>query len=218
MDIFQRIETILNPIEEPIFFELGAGIGDTTKKFYDLLAKGGKVVKYHAFEPIDKLFKQLQKNYPMLLESVNLLNKGIADFTGNNKFYMVKKDGKGASEDECLFKSSLKKPNKEHESFINTRCTITTTYTDTLDLYCEIEDVPHIDFIWMDVNGAEDDVIEGGKFILKRTKYICLKNYTSEDIVYNRQLSVDELLDLLINFDIVDKINGYVILKNNKYN
>ena len=62
-----------------------------------------------------------------------------------------------------------------------------------LDDFCEEHAVGSIDFIWMDVQGAERLVHEGAQSILQRTKYI----WTEHDPGYKDSVTLDQLLATL---------------------
>nr|WP_283807556.1 FkbM family methyltransferase [Bradyrhizobium retamae] len=40
-----------------------------------------------------------------------------------------------------------------------------------MDDWCSEANLKHIDFIWMDVQGAESDVIAGGRHTLSNTRF-----------------------------------------------
>jgi hypothetical protein len=97
----------------------------------------------------------------------------------------------------------------------------TTVQSTRLDTFCEQSNITEIDFIWMDVQGAELEVLSGGDRILKNTKYI----YTECPIVkmYDGESDCQNILKLLPNFSTVfenvkgTKVEKDVLLKNNKY-
>jgi FkbM family methyltransferase len=70
-----------------------------------------------------------------------------------------------------------------------------------------------IDFMWVDVQGAEDLVFSGAKETLKRTKYVYTEYCNTE--LYKDQLNLQKLLDLFgNNWIVVHNFGGDVLLKN----
>ena len=60
----------------------------------------------------------------------------------------------------------------------------------TLDFFCEMNNIEKIDFIWMDVQGAEDNVFLGAKNMLKQNiKYIYTEYSNREYYVNQKNLS-----------------------------
>ena len=90
-----------------------------------------------------------------------------------------------------------------------------TTYevnTKRLDTWFEEVSIENIDFIWMDVQGAEHLVFEGAYGILDRVKYIHTEFDDRE--IYSGQKTLKELLEYLPNFEIEQKFDFDVLLVN----
>jgi FkbM family methyltransferase len=87
-----------------------------------------------------------------------------------------------------------------------------TVQTKTLDTWCNENSVEAIDFIWMDVQGAEMDVIRGGGNALAKTRFI----YTefSDRELYEGQSTLDQLLTALPAFKVLKRYPGDVLLEN----
>jgi hypothetical protein len=81
--------------------------------------------------------------------------------------------------------------------------------------WCAENGVEQIDFIWMDVQGAEGDVIAGASTILKHTRFV----YTeySDNEMYEGPLSLKGLLARLPSFDVIARYPKDVLLKNRKF-
>ena len=84
----------------------------------------------------------------------------------------------------------------------------------TLDTWCKNEGVEGIDFIWADVQGAEGDLISGGKQALARTRYLYTE-YSNREL-YEGQLRLQTLLSLVPDFTIVHRFAADVLLKNTR--
>ena len=64
----------------------------------------------------------------------------------------------------------------------------------------------------MDVQGAEIDVIRGGRNALKYTRYLYTE-YSNKEL-YEGQISLKPLLDELIDFDVIVRYPDDILLKN----
>lgn len=74
-----------------------------------------------------------------------------------------------------------------------------------------------VDFIWCDVNGAEQMVIEGASETLKRTRYLYIE--FSDKELYEGQITKQQLLDMLPDFEVQGEYNfegnfGNILCKN----
>jgi len=69
-----------------------------------------------------------------------------------------------------------------------------------------------VDFIWMDVQGAEASVILGASQTLTITKYIYLEYYDRP--LYAGQVSLDTLKSMLSGFDFVGKYGDNALFRN----
>jgi hypothetical protein len=72
--------------------------------------------------------------------------------------------------------------------------------------------IPLIDFIWADVQGAEGDVIRGGLATFQRTRYFYTE-YIDEEL-YEGQITLDRMIELLPRWTIVERWSDDVLLRN----
>ena len=84
-----------------------------------------------------------------------------------------------------------------------------------LDTWAKEHGVGTVDLIWADMQGAEGDLIAGGKDTLAKTRYL----YTeySDDEWYEGQPNLAQLADSLPNFSIVRRYKMDVLLKNRAF-
>jgi len=154
-------------VEKPVVFDIGANVGMITI----LLSNKLKNSIVYSFEPSSATFRFLKQN----IEDNNLnaiaVNKGLSDkceklFLGpphkrQHSRYQLDKGHPGLysvyadKSDKWVFKHG------ENCDFI------------TLDSFCEINGITRIDFIKVDVEGHEINVLKGGLNILKACKPIC---------------------------------------------
>jgi FkbM family methyltransferase len=82
----------------------------------------------------------------------------------------------------------------------------------TLDSFCDEQSLGVIDFIWADIEGAEGDMIRGGRESLKRTRYLFTE--FSDDELFEDQVTLGEILEMLPQFKVIEVWHDYVLLEN----
>lgn len=139
-----------------IVFDVGANIGSYSK----LLASSGNVKKIFAFEPHPQAFKLLLSNTAGC-QNVTCVNTALSNACGEIKFY-DRADKNGSSH------ASI---HKEVFSVIHLVPSVeTSVIARTLDDFCSLEAVEHIDLLKIDVEGHELQVLEGARSMLKARK------------------------------------------------
>lgn len=114
--------------------------------------------------------------------------------------------------------SSIRKPKNHLKLFPDVQFIETEEVeSTTLDMWDWFHDFDVIDFIWCDVNGAEEDVIKGATEVLKKTRYLYIE--FSDKELYEGQINKEKLLSLLPDFGEMGIYNfagnfGNVLLKN----
>lgn len=81
-----------------------------------------------------------------------------------------------------------------------------------LDTWARENKIGAVDFIWADVQGAEVDLIEGGRETLRNTRYL----YTeySDYEMYEGQMNLRGITHLLPDFEVVSVYPSDVLLRN----
>lgn len=169
MSIYHKLKNILPKITNPVIVEIGAHIGTDTVKIARLLQKP---YLYFAIEPDSR-------NFPQLLEvcdnlGITHLPVAIGDKTGDVDFWF----SSGGRHREFTDCSSLKKPIDDCDRPKWIKFQRGNVHCATLDGLLFNDDLEagewldHIDLIWMDVQGAELEVIRGATEALKRTRYL----------------------------------------------
>lgn len=215
MSIYDFINNTFN--SESVFFEIGCHFGTDTKKLLQVTKN------LHCFEPDPRNIKIFKEK----IQNIKINEFAISNKDGEIEFYLssgnVFESKYGPTSDDFLNKndwsasSSIKKP-KNH--LINTPWVKfkekIIVKTKKLDTYCLENNVSKIDFIWMDVQGAELDVFEGCKNSLGSIQYI----YTeySDNELYEGQATKTQILNFLgDNWVLVSDYGGDILLKNKNY-
>lgn len=150
--------------KNPIIVEAGAFIGHDTLR----MAQYWPQANIHAFEPVPELFEKLQektKNYSTIV----CHNLALSDTTGTATLYVAQKPN---NPEKTTQASSLHKPTgRLAHSPITYPHTIEVSIT-TLDDWAKKNNVDHVDFLWLDMQGHELAALHGVQRLLPSVKAI----------------------------------------------
>ncbi|MEI8280700.1 MAG: FkbM family methyltransferase [Bacteroidota bacterium] len=129
-----------------------------------------------AFEPVpdsyDLCMNTLHKLNEQRRKRINVHNTALSDKAGEMPFYMV--DPILSSEPNVGASSMFKFMEGLNGSMFGQNLVQTEiqVQTETLDNWCDNNDISGVDIMWMDVQGSELKVLQGADKILKNTKII----------------------------------------------
>lgn len=89
---------------------------------------------------------------------------------------------------------------------------ITTVPSWTLDSIFKKDWLTKIDLLWVDIQGAEGDMILGGRKSLERTRYLFMEVECEE--MYHGQALRDDLIAMLPNWKLIEDFGENVLLEN----
>ena len=148
-------------------FDIGANIGLYTNFFRKLVGKNGFV---HSFEPIPKTFKELKSN----AKQYSTINNYRLNMTG---LYDKETTSIAFIPDEISGHASV---GNHSETWKSNSVQEVTVALSTLDQYFEKNKLSSVDFIKIDIEGAEINALEGAKQILQQYKPILCIEVNSE--------------------------------------
>jgi FkbM family methyltransferase len=171
----------------PVIVEIGANDGTDTIKLASI--PGSRV---YCFEPeprckLENMSENVTVNRCALSNKRGLMTFNQSDAIGHNWTYsgsLLKPKNHLTKHSHVYFKNKIRVP------------------VETLDNYCTEVNITHIDFLYMDTQGAEFNIFEGAKEIIKKTKYIYTE-YSNEEM-YEGQKNLSEILKLLGTFEILE--------------
>ncbi len=204
-----EVALALGEVPNPVVFELGACDGYHSK--FILQACKGKP-RMFSFEPDPRnIIKCISALAPL---NIDFVPDAVGNKTGPVMFHLAHLDSA-----QNTGSSSISPFKRQTEIFpwcteigqIAVKCW-------RLDDFCAEYKVDHIDFIWMDVQGAEAMVIDGARQILAKTRYL----YTEFEGVdkehatdcYEDSSTLDRILNLLPGWQIVKVYDYDALLKN----
>lgn len=129
--------------DSPIVFDLGAYKGGYT----DFVKSVTPDAVCYLFEPNQTLSLELRTKY-------NAFNVAVSNTTSNNTFYT------------CLDKADELSSLYIREVFSDLNFEMSVIRTITIDSFCSLLNINNIDFLKVDVEGAELDVLYGSKWML----------------------------------------------------
>ena len=191
-----------------IVFDVGANVGTIALP----LSKISK--KVYAFEPDSDIFTKLQYNVELNSEIKNIIIVPLA-LTNNSSKNKVEFYKRASRDGNCMVNSGISGLKKMPFNIIST----SSVYCSTIDDFMKDENIQCIDFIKIDVEGSEYDVLKGAVKAIEDFKPIII--YECSNMLRKRLKSEYtkqsfELLQKLgyIQFEIVDesylkKLDGY---------
>jgi FkbM family methyltransferase len=180
------------------FLEIGACDGADTRKFLLALQASGRYdFTFYCFEPDPRHHEGLK----LIAGSHRFIPKAIGAQNGPVPLWQSYGEG-----DEPYYgSSSIKKPKLVLTSwpdmkFRNLECECT-----TLDVFCAEKGIEHVDFIWADVQGAEEDLIVGAQRTLANTDYFYTEYCDGE--LYEGELPLSRIQGDLRYFKLIENWN-----------
>lgn len=201
-----RIKEILNK-DNPVILECGANRGRTTKNILECFPH----CKVFCFEPDPRSIAEFKINHQN--STCKLVEAAVSDVDGIITFNQSYRVGEG-SHVHC--DSSTIKETSNHRklySWLRYKKPIRVKSV-RLDTWRRENNIGDIDFIWADVEGAEEEMITGALETLAHTRYL----YTefSNTQAHTDEITLDEILKLLPDFVEVKRWEYDVLLRNER--
>jgi 2-O-methyltransferase len=175
--LIQRCLRLASPAN--VVVEIGAFNGDDTKRIYTMARKP---VRQFTFEPDPRNIEKVRR--ANIAREVQIVQAAVGATDGKAKFYL-------SSGWDCS--SSLRAP-KEHIALFprigfNETCEVDVV---TLDKFFGERKIDGIDFMWIDAQGAERDIVAGGKKTLEQSRFMYLERADHE--LYEGQWVTPEMI------------------------
>ncbi|WP_025038570.1 FkbM family methyltransferase [Bradyrhizobium sp. DOA9] len=210
LEIHQEIASLLQ-VPCPVILDIGCNDGRDTQRFLELCPDA----RVYCFEPDPRAVARFRQNKHLARPNVSLTQIAISDRNGIIDFYPSNGDGDAKEWD---LSGSIRKP-KHHLSeyeWVRFDASVPVESRRLDDWSDDAGLSAAVDLIWMDVQGAESDVIAGGQNTLSRTRFIYTE-YSDREL-YEGQLSLRSILDRLPSFEVVTlyprAVEGDVLLRN----
>jgi len=147
--------------ENPVIIDAGANIGSDSIEMSRLYSRKAKI---YAIEPLPSIFKQLQHNIRRY-KNIEAFCVALSNENGEQDLHV----SSGAS----IGSSSLLKPDthlKDHpEVLFDEKIKVKTA---TLDQWAKQNGIKQVDFLWLDMQGFELEVLKESKVIFPTVKVV----------------------------------------------
>jgi FkbM family methyltransferase len=197
------VSKILERCDNPCIVDLGAYHGEDTDWMVRACRRPYKAIMVEA-DP---------QNFKEHVIEISLRNACIAvfgavsDYTGECDFWACyTPDGRGSGSIRKPTGHLVEKPWYDFQTLPGKIPCF------TLDDLCAKHGVEHIDVLWVDIQGAENSMIAGGKETLKRTRYLFME--AEKRILYDGQIIREDLLAMLPGWTVIGDFDFNLLLRN----
>lgn len=201
------ITKMISTVAEPIMMEIGQHSGSDTEMLLSHLRVSRKPFRFFGFEPVPALYNRLTRfNAP----NVQIFEMAIGQIDGEMPLFISDGPGPNGFRYDCS--SSIRKPKNVCQLWPMITFSESKTKCCRLDTFMQLHNVPRVDFIWADVQGAEIDMIIGMGSRIKDIRSL----YTEFDDreLYEGELRLDQITALLPGWKIVNKDSTDVLFQN----
>ena len=206
-----RIKELLGK-DNPVILELGANIGRTAKCLLNCFPH----IKLFCFEPDPRNILSFKKNVQD--SRCTLVEKAVADVDGKIALNQSCGNWPGQPVTNVHTESSTIKGTIKHtelHKWMGYLPPISVAVT-KLDTWRKQNNIDVIDFIWADVEGAEEELIKGAQESLEHTRYFYTE-YTDLEM-YDGEITLAEIKELLpSNFTMAHCWPRDVLFRNERF-
>lgn len=190
-NLLKLVNFELKNIESPILFDVGANDGKYIEEMCSVFNRNTPVI--YGFEPSKFTYEKLVKKFEND-PNIHLKQIGLAANKGEMQLYYNEQGSGWAS----LYERQVSEFNKglSQSEVVS---------LDTLDNFCLANDIDHVDFMKIDVEGHELEVLKGGKETLKNIRFI---QFEFSFANYDSRTFMKDFFEILNDFKI------YRILQN----
>lgn len=205
VSIERELKRLFKTKSNLIVFDIGACEGEESIKYSRLFPNAS----IYSFEPLPENISLIRNNFRKYeVKNARYYNKAVSSKNGVTDFYVSSGQPENAAKSDWDYgnkSSSLLPPDKHLEvaSFIKFQTRIKVE-TITLKSFCTENNIPSIDFLHMDVQGAELMILEGAQDLISAIKVIWLE--VSKIEFYKQQPLVEDIQKFM-------RANNFFLLK-----
>ena len=202
----------LNPAAPLVLFEVGAHLCQDSMAIRAIFPRA----TLYVFEPDPRNVYQITSRG--FDKEFTFIDAAVGDRDGKATFHLSGGRPPGVAATHVWTQSSSLKEPREHLKD-HPWCKFDQTASVRvvrLDTFVAERSIDRIDFLWADVQGAEDQLIAGGQKALARTRFL----YTefSDREVYAGQISLPQILERLPgSWDVLEQFDFDVLLANRAF-
>lgn len=185
-----EIKALVTPEKSPLVLEIGCHDGSDTVKFLDAMP----AIDLHCFEPDERANKRFKERTGED-DRITFFPLAVADVDGPRDFFAS--TGRAGGRDDWDLSGSLCKPTghltRSPEISFKSPVPIDCLRLDTW--MAENRQGRCIDFIWADLQGSQQLLIDGGRKALAKTRYLYIESH--DPVAYAGEPTQSELVLLL---------------------
>lgn len=186
-------KNILSKYDISVVFDIGANTGGYAQLVRDLLPQAA----IYSFEPNPNIFNELSKSTKD--SKIKIYQIGLSDIRGKAKLWDFADDAKLKSTQptstlSSVYKEVITKFHKQKPKSYEIK-------TDTIDNFCNDKKIKRIDFLKVDTEGSEYEVLKGASAMLLKNNIKIIQFEFNEMNVYSRVFFKD-FVDLLENYNL----------------
>ena len=186
-------KALLSAKEVKIVFDIGASVGGTVGRYYDLF----ETSQIYCFEPVEDTFKVLCESYKDV-GSIKPYRLAVTDKTGSKRLFLNK----------ASYTNSLLQVAAESGKYVDNNLTQNLGYLDVettaLDEFCKKECISEIQILKMDIQGGELMALQGAVKLLTARRIDLIYTEVLFAKLYRKQANVYNLCEFLDQY-------GYVL-------
>jgi FkbM family methyltransferase len=203
-----EIKSLING-EDPVLLDVGCNNGDDALELIRLFSAG----RIWCFEPDPRAIASFKA--AVTDARCTLIEAGLGATCGKADFYMSGGRPPGWSDlIDWSYSGSIHTPTGHLSVF--PWCTFEKTIqVEVMTLDSWFDRMPadsQIDFLWADVQGAEGDLIAGGRRTLERTRFFYTEFYDVP--MYESQISLRQMQEMLRGWECVGLYGGNALFRN----
>lgn len=219
--IYKDLLNFFSKDDDIVIFDIGSCEGEDSIRYSQTFPNS----KIYAFEPLSKNFSKLKINLEKYkTTNVECYECAMSNTVGNVDFYVSEGQPdyleKSDDWDYGNKSSSIFEPKNHQPEWMSFNKTIN-ILSNTIYNFCQEKNINSIDFIHMDVQGAEKIVLEGAGDLLKNIKFIWLEVSLVE--FYKNQPLKNEMINFLnkngfyVVKDVCSHMSGDILVKNIRF-
>ena len=206
--------------ENPTIFDVGTFDGSDCLDFYYLFSNP-TIYAFEADKRSVDIFKKYVGHRP-----INLVETALSNVDGEIEFYQSESETRRHSQRYDYEKTwsasgSVKKPENHLSVFPDIEFELNKVKSTKLDTWISDKDIDLIDIMWVDVNGGEEEFLDGGKNTINdKVNYLYIEfNGVDDRKLYKDCYTANQIKDTLPNFEEIGIYNfmgnfGNILLRN----
>lgn len=212
MRLYDQIELDTLLSDNPVILECGSSDGGDTLRFLRDYPKA----RVFCFEPDPRNIIDFKKATAEYSDRCFLYEVAITNEDGSIQFRQSYGKSPVNPDHDHMYSSTIKDPEPQMRihPWLKYKEPIQVK-TMKLDTWLKNVSISAIDFMWVDVEGAEEELISGGTELLKKLHYLYIEYNDFEN--YGGRITSKDILRLLPNYVLVKKWTFDLLLYNKQW-